>query len=70
MTYCQVRRLVRLHEKATRHSENYKKLSADLSEQPKALEHLMKAERLYRQISGIIRNINSQRNISSVQVGT
>jgi hypothetical protein len=70
MTYCQVRRLVRLHEKATRHSENYKKLSTDLSEQSKALEHLMKAERLYRQISGIIRNINSQRTINSVQVGT
>jgi len=70
MTYCQVRRLVRLHEKATRHSENYKKLSTDLSEESKALEHLMKAERLYRQISGIIRNINSQRNINSVQVGT
>lgn len=64
MTYCQVRRLVRLHEKATRHSENYKKLSTDLSEQSKALDHLIKAERLYRQISGIIRNINS------VQVGT
>jgi hypothetical protein len=70
MTYCQVRRLVRLHEKATRHSENYKKLSTDPGEQSKALDHLMKAERLYRQISGIIRNINSQRTINSVQVGT
>ncbi|MGA3113112.1 MAG: hypothetical protein ABSF90_01630 [Syntrophobacteraceae bacterium] len=61
MTYCQVRRLVRLHEKATRHSENYKKLSGDTSAQSKALEHQMKAERLYRQISGIIRNSNSAR---------
>jgi hypothetical protein len=61
MTYWQIRRLVRLHEKATRHSENYKKLSGDLSAQSKALDHLKKAERLYFQISGIIRNINSTR---------
>ena len=59
MTYCQICRLVRLHEKATRHSENYKKLSGDPSAQSKALDHLRKAERLYCQISGMIRDNNS-----------
>jgi hypothetical protein len=55
----QIRRVVRLHEKATRHSENYKKLSEDLSAQTRALNHLRKAERFYSQISAIIRDINS-----------
>lgn len=59
MTYCQIRRLVRLHEKATRHSESYKKLSSDLSAQSKALDHLRKSERFYRQVSGMIRDIGS-----------
>lgn len=54
-----IRRLVHLHEKAIRHSENYKKFSGDRSAQSKALNHLKKAERLYSQISGIIRDINS-----------
>lgn len=44
MTYCQIRRLVRLHEKATQHARNYKKLSGDLGAQSKALYHLRKAE--------------------------
>jgi hypothetical protein len=56
--YSQIRRLVRLHEKAMQHSEDYKKLSGDLSAQSKALNHLRKAERLYREISGIIKDIN------------
>jgi len=59
MTYCQIRRLVRLHKKATKHWDNYKKLSGDQSGQPKALDHLMKADRLNRQISGMIRDISS-----------
>ena len=59
MTECQIRRLVRLHEKATLHSENYKKLSEDPSAEAGALNHLRKAERLYSQISAIIRDINS-----------
>ncbi len=59
MTYCQIRRLVRLHEKATQHARNYKKLSGDLGAQSKALYHLRKAELLYRQVSGLIRNMNS-----------
>jgi len=61
MSYCQIRRLTRLHEKATRHSENYKKLSGDLGAQSKALDHLRKAEQLYCQISRTIRDINSAR---------
>jgi hypothetical protein len=59
MTYCQIRRLVRLHKKATRHWENYKKLSRGQSGQSKALNHLMKADRFNRQISGMIRDISS-----------
>jgi hypothetical protein len=55
MTCCQVHRLIRLHGKATRHSENYEKLSGDLSTQSKALDHLCKAELLYSQISGMTR---------------
>jgi hypothetical protein len=54
-----IRRLVRLHEKATLHTKNYKKLSGDLGAQSKALNHLRKAELLYSQISGIMRDINS-----------
>jgi hypothetical protein len=59
MTYSQIRRLVRLHEKASRHSENYKKLSKDSGAQSKALDHLMKAERLYRQVSDMIKDMSS-----------
>lgn len=54
-----IRRLVHLNEKAMRHSNNYKKLSGDPSAQSKARDHLRKAERLYSQISAIIRDINS-----------
>ncbi len=61
MTYYQIRRLVRLHEKATRHSESYKKLLSDMGAQSKALEHLRKAERLYSQISSMLRGINVAR---------
>jgi hypothetical protein len=59
MTCRGVRRLVLLNEKAKRHYANYRELSRDLSAQSKALDHLRKAERLYCQISGIIRDINS-----------
>ena len=50
MTKHQVKRLIRLHEKATRHANEYKRLSRDLNEQSKALEHLEKAERLCSQV--------------------
>jgi len=60
MTAHQIRRLVRLHEKAERHANEYKRLSRDGSVQSKVvLLHLQKAERLHSQISGIIRDINS-----------
>ncbi len=59
MTRCQTRRLVSLHKKAAKHWENYKKLSKDQSGQSKALDHLMKVDRLNRQISGMIRDISS-----------
>jgi hypothetical protein len=58
MNCCQVRRLVRLHEKAARHMENYNKLSKSPGAPSKALDHLRKAERLHSQISGIMRDIN------------
>ena len=60
MTAYQIRRLARLHEKAERHANEYKRLSRDGSVQSKAvLLHLRKAERLHSQISGIIRGSNS-----------
>lgn len=59
MTSRKVSRLVLLHERAKRHYASYKKLSGDLSAQSKALDHLREAERLYCQISGIMRDINS-----------
>ncbi len=64
MTYCQIRRLIRLDEMATRHSDNYKKLSGGRGAQSKALYHLRKAERLYSQISGIIGMSNRLRDES------
>jgi hypothetical protein len=59
MTIHQVRRLIRLHEKATRHSNEYKKLSGDMSAQSKALRHLDKADRLYFQVRTLIRDCAS-----------
>lgn len=56
MSFYQIHRLVRLHEKAEQHSNEYKKLSGMPSAQSKALWHLKKSERLYSQIGGIIRN--------------
>jgi len=56
MTIHQVRRLIRLHEKATRHSNEYRRLSGDLSGQSKALRHLEKADRLYSQVRALIRD--------------
>lgn len=59
MTAYQIKRVISLDEKAMRHSNVYKKLSKKLSAQSKAAEHLRKAERLYSEISDIIRDINS-----------
>jgi hypothetical protein len=55
MTLIQIRRLIRLQERAERHSNEYKRFSGDLSRQSKALDHLRKAERLYSQIANLIR---------------
>jgi hypothetical protein len=59
MTIHQVRRLIRLHEKATKHSDKYKRLAGDLSAQSKALGHLDKADRLYSQVRTLIRDCAS-----------
>ncbi|MGC9964288.1 MAG: hypothetical protein ABSE08_02675 [Syntrophobacteraceae bacterium] len=56
MTLFQIKRLIRLHERAERHSSEYKRLSADLGTQSKALCHLRKAERLYSQIAALIKD--------------
>ena len=55
----QVDRLIRLHKKAERHSSEYKRLLGDRSAQSKALWHLQKAERVYSQVSGLIRDFTS-----------
>jgi hypothetical protein len=52
MSFYQIHRLTRLHERAER-------LSAERSSQSKALWHLQKAERLYFEISGRIRDFVS-----------
>jgi hypothetical protein len=56
MSFYQIQRLIRLHEKAEQHSIEYKRLLGDRSAQAKALRHLHKAELLYSQISDIIRD--------------
>jgi|GEM_PF-1236846 hypothetical protein len=61
MTYTQVRRLVRLHEKAEWHTNGYKRLLQIRSARSRALRHLQKAEQLYFQISRIIRDSTSLR---------
>jgi hypothetical protein len=61
MTGHQIHRLVCLHKKAERHSNEYKRLLGDSSAQSKALSHLQKAERLYSQVSDLIRDFTSAR---------
>jgi hypothetical protein len=57
--YHHMDRLIRLHKEAEQHSSEYKRLLRDRSAQSKALWHLQKAERLYSQVSGLIRDFNS-----------
>jgi hypothetical protein len=52
-------RLIRLHKKAERHSNEYRRLLGDCGTQSEALRHLQKAERLYSQVSGLIRDLTS-----------
>jgi hypothetical protein len=59
MSSYQIHRLVRLHKKAERHSNEYRKLLGDCGAQSKALWHLRKAERLYSQVAGLIRDFAS-----------
>ena len=61
MTYTQVRRLVRLHEKAEWHTNGYKRLLQIRSARSRAYWHLQKAEQLYSQISRLIRDSISVR---------
>ncbi len=56
MTLVQIKRLIRIHEKAERHVKEYLRLSEDLSTQSKALSHLRKAARLHSSIAGLIRD--------------
>jgi len=59
MSFYQIHRLTRLHERAERHSNEYKRLSAERSAQSNALWYLQKAERLYFEISGRMRDFAS-----------
>ena len=57
MASYQVGDLIRLHERAQRHANEYRVLCKDQSTEMQALEHLKKAERLYFKISAIIRDL-------------
>lgn len=59
MNVSKIRRLIRLHQKAEWHSNEYKRLLSDRCAQSKADRHLQKAERLYSQVAGLIRDITS-----------
>ena len=58
MTVHHARRLVRLHRKAEQHANEYKRLSGDPGTKLKALTHLHKVQRLFCQISDILRECN------------
>jgi hypothetical protein len=59
MTIYQIRRIVRIHQKAERHEIEYKKLSGDPGGLSKAVRHRRKSEQLYSQVSGLIRGLAS-----------
>ena len=59
MTCDPMDQLIRLHKRAERHSNEYRKLLRDSGAGPEALRHLQKAERLYSQVSSLIRNLTS-----------
>lgn len=59
MTEYQIKRLVRIHQRAEQHAEAYNRLSVDLGAQWKAHRHQQKAERLYSQVRAIIRDCAS-----------
>jgi len=57
MSCDQMDRVIRLHKKAEEHSNEYGRLLGDRSAQWEALWHLQKAERLYSQVSDLIRDL-------------
>ncbi|MDR3568392.1 MAG: hypothetical protein P4L43_10220 [Syntrophobacteraceae bacterium] len=54
MTAEQKTRLIRLHQRAEQHANEYKRLSRDRGAPSKALRHLRKAERLYSHVRDLI----------------
>ncbi len=52
-------RLIRLHQRAEQHANEYRRLSRDLGTRSKALRHLQKAERLYSHVRELITNYTS-----------
>jgi hypothetical protein len=52
-------RLIRLHQRAEQHTNEYRRLSRDLSTHSKALKHLRKAERLYCHVRELIEDYTS-----------
>jgi hypothetical protein len=59
MNCYQISRLIGLNKTAEQHSNEYERLLVDRNAQSKALWHLQKAERLYSQIPGLIRDFAS-----------
>jgi hypothetical protein len=68
MTIHRVRRLIHLHENATRHSNEYKRLSKDPSAQRESLRHLKISERLFSQVSYLIRSGNVLRQLTCLNL--
>ncbi len=56
MTLYRIRRRVRLHERAERQANEYKRLSGNRSAQSKSFWHMRKAEQLYSQVLRLIRD--------------
>ncbi|MDA8307290.1 MAG: hypothetical protein M0Z81_10725 [Deltaproteobacteria bacterium] len=54
MTAEQKLRLIRLHQRAEQHANEYRRLARDRDTQSKALKHLRKAERLYSHVRALI----------------
>ena len=54
MTADQKAQLIRLHQRAEQHANEYKRLSRDKSTQSKALKHLQKAERLCSRVRELL----------------
>jgi hypothetical protein len=55
MTYSEIRRLLRLHERAQQHACESKKLAGNPGSQSKALWHMKRSQALCLQVSAMIR---------------